>query len=104
MMLVNSRQLEAAAATVRKRRRPQMIHAEGVAVNAAQCEAAARILREAEPCVANGDVSERPGFIDRNDQGDPAVLVFRMGILPSYRYEIDRSGAIASDDEDGPER
>lgn len=94
MMLVNSKQLTDAAATVRKRKRPQMIHAEGVVVTARQCETAARLLREAEPSICNGDVQERPGFIDRDQQSDPNVLAFTVGIIPRTRYRIARNGEL----------
>jgi hypothetical protein len=95
-MIVSSATLTAGAATVRKRKRPQTIHAEGVTVTAAQLDTAARILREADPSIANGIKTERPGFIERRSQGDPEVLVFRMGILPSTEYRIDRRGSVLS--------
>lgn len=93
-MIVNSKQLTAAAATIRMRHKPMLIPAAAVTVSAAQLDTAARILREAEPCIANGDVAERPGFIEKERQDDPKVLVFQMGILPTTEYRISRGGEI----------
>lgn len=63
-------------------------------VSAAQLDAAAQILREADPSVCNGISQERPGWIDAKDQEDESVLVFRLGILPSITFRIDRKGNV----------
>jgi hypothetical protein len=94
-VIVHSDQLTEAAATVRRRKRPQRIPAEGVVVNAPQLDAAAQLLRDAEPSICNGDVQERPGFIEWRQQEKPAVLVFEVGILPSITYRIDRKGNVS---------
>ena len=97
-LMVNSRQLSAAAETVRRRRKPQVIPTVGVRVTARQLDAAAGVLRAAEPTVCNGNVSERPGFIvlDR-----PGILAMDVGILPSTRYRFDSRGVPVSGGDEG---
>jgi hypothetical protein len=93
-VIVKSFQLEVWANQLRRRKRGMFIHEEGVYVTPAQLGAAAKLLREAAPSVCNGDVQERPGFIERQAQGDPSVLVFQIGILPSTTYRIHRRGRV----------
>ena len=90
-MIVNSKQLDNAADEIGEGARKTK---EGVLVTAAQLRTAARILREAEPSVCNGLSAERPGFIEAEDQDDPDVLVFQMGILTGASYRIRPDGSI----------
>lgn len=96
-MIVSSKLMARAAAEVRERDDgPQVLKEEGVAVSAEQCEAVARILRDADPCVCNGLAAERPGFIEgvNQDPERPDVLVFQLGILPATEYRIARDGEV----------
>lgn len=101
-MLVTSKQMEGAAAEIRRRKRgPQVIPAEDVTVSAAQCDTAARLLREADPCVIRSPkryagTNERPGFIEHEAQTDSEILVLQIGIIPSTTYHIDRQGEVVS--------
>lgn len=97
-MIFDSKQLEDAAKRIRDNDWPSgVIAVENIEVSAAQLETAARILKGAEPSICNRNVSERPGFIERDQQEQPSVLVFEMGILPSATYRIDREGEILDD-------
>lgn len=99
MILVSSIQLERAADEIAAHnRRPRLIPSEGVTVSASQMRTAAKIIREAEPSVANGKVSERPGFIEDTDQDDPLVLVLRVGILSTELHRIDRRGNVPEEE------
>lgn len=109
MILVSSKALLEAAEHVKRMEQSvpgrtlgsgtELIPSAGVEVNFLQLEAAARILQEAEPSICNGDVQERPGFIERGDQIGGETLVFRMGILPSHMYHIDRTGGVVEHNE-----
>lgn len=91
LLHVNSQQLDDA---VKDCKRPRKIPRVGVTVSASQLRTAARLLREAEPTICNGQVSERPGFISAARQDDPKVLLFEVGIIPSTDYRIDRRGRV----------
>lgn len=99
-MLVHSRLLDGYAQAMRRRKRGMWIGPsalERVYLTASQASTAARLLREAEPSICNGDVQERPGFIEPERQDDPSVLVFSIGVLPSTEYRIDRRGRVRSE-------
>ena len=93
MMLVSSKQLGNAAQAIRERP-SETGQIDGVRVTAEQCEAAAQILREAEPSVCNGISAERPGFIDADYQVEDNVLEFQMGILTGEMYSISMDGDV----------
>lgn len=93
-MMVDSHQLAAAAEQIRARGVLAVANTEGVLLTAAQCDAAATILREAEPSICNGVSAERPGFIEPRAQiGDGLNdLVFEVGILCGEMYAITPTG------------
>ena len=105
-MIVSSKQLEEAAATIRRRKRPQRIRDTDIWATAAQMDTAASLLREAEPTVITSPLHmastyERPGFIDSEDQDASGTLVLRIGILPSRRFRIGRRGGVVPQPENG---
>lgn len=63
----------------------------GVPVTAAQLRKAAEILRDGPQPMCNGQQSNMPGFIHR-DQQIGKSLIFQVGILPSKTYRIDKLG------------
>lgn len=82
------------ADALKRRKSGMWLNGANVYVTPGQLEAAARLLRDAEPSVCNGDVQERPGFIERDAQDDPKALVFQVGILPSTTYRIYARGRV----------
>lgn len=94
-MLVSSKVLVAAAEELRSDGSTHRALKNGVIVTPAQLDTAAKILRDAEPSICNGNVQERPGFIEPEQQDDDQQeLIFVMGILPSATYRIDREGRV----------
>lgn len=68
----------------------------GLQVSSEQLATAARLLQEAEPCICNSSVSERPGFIEVENQHSTDMLVLSIGILPQKDYTIARDGSVES--------
>lgn len=95
LILLNSRTLAQSAEVIRMGGgTPRAIRGVDVTVSAEQLETAARLLRDADPSICNGNVAERPGFIMRAHQTDPQVLVFTIGILPAEQHRINRAGEL----------
>ena len=63
----------------------------GVKVTPAQLRKTAQILSDGPQPFCNGIKSNMPGFIDRDAQTGQS-LVFKVGIIPSTTYRIDKLG------------
>lgn len=107
MICIDSMRLLQAAQTIRENQWEYGRFKEGVRASAEQCEKAAELLQDAEPSIITGirgttsgtvnfQPQERPGFIAAEQQDDPQVLVFTVGIIPSTTYRIDRQGRVLS--------
>ncbi len=100
--LLTSALAEATAAAMREHAEPTgWLRGTRHVVTAAQFDTAARIIREAEPSVANGVSSERPAFIHADEQDDPESLRLKVGIFSGDEFWIDRSGVVVEIDRGG---
>ncbi len=98
MMLFASQLMEAAGQLRAGGRALGVLVKEDVPVTPDQLETAGRILAEGPQPVANGVKSDMPGFVEADQQEDPEVLLFQVGILPSRTYRIARDGTALEDE------
>lgn len=95
MSMVNSKGLDRMREQLHELSIDRGVTNDGLRVYAAQCETAARLLREADPVVCNGLTEERPGWIDQQEENED-VLVLKIGIIPSTVHYIDKDGSLGA--------